>query len=120
MDYAATQAKAAKVLAKFGGASYVTHRAYTVGTYNPTTGTNTNTYTDASVSAVVLPFAAGQTMINGTLILAKDQRLLVDPTITISQQDSFIIDGENWIIASMSDINPAGVNLLYDLHIRRG
>ncbi len=119
MDYSATQAKVAKTLAKFGKSGYVTHRAYTVGTYDPATGTNSNSYTDATVIAVVLPFDNSQTTVNGTLILAKDQRLLVDPTVTISMRDSFIIAGENWIIASMGDINPAGTNLLNDLHIRR-
>jgi hypothetical protein len=115
-NYSKSAASALKLLTKFG--QNVTRRAYTIGTYDPSTGLVTNTYADTTRKGVLLDFAAGQTLERGTLIQNGDKRLYVDSSATISPQDHFIVNTIEYTIVSIGEINPAGTSILYDLHLR--
>lgn len=117
-DYAETKADALESLTEFG--QTVTRRSYTAGTYSPTTGTTTPTTADTSRIGVLLDFGSGKTAERGTLIQAGDKRLLVDASATIDLKDHFVVGGTEYVIVSLGEINPAGVLVMYDIHLRNG
>lgn len=96
----------------------VTRRSHTIGSYDPATGTNTDTTADTTRKGALLDFGAGQTLVRGTLIQSGDKRLLLDSTATIAPQDHFIVGGTEYVIVSIGEVNPAGTRVLYDLHLR--
>lgn len=115
-DYAELATTAEELLTEFG--QDVTRKSYTAGTYDPATGTTTPTTANTTRKGAMFDFGAGQTLERGTLIQAGDKRLLVDATATISPQDHFIVGGEEYVIVSLGEVNPAGTVVLYDLHVR--
>lgn len=116
-NYAEIAANALETLTEFG--QDVTRRSYTAGTYSPSTGTVTPTTADTTRKGALFDFGAGQTLERGTLIQGGDKRLLVDATAAINPQDHFIVGGEEYVIVSLGEINPAGTVVLYDLHVRQ-
>lgn len=115
-DYAADAAAALEALTEFG--QNVTRRAYTVGTYDPSTGAATTTTADTTRKGVVIPFGAGQTLERGTLIQGADKRLLLDASGTVEAQDHFVIGGVEYVVVSFDPLSPGGVVCLYDIHLR--
>lgn len=115
-DYSKSAATALKLLTKFG--QDITHRVYTLGTYDPSTGTNSVTYSDVSRKGAMFDFGAGQTMNNGTLIQSGDKKLLVDGGAIVSLQDHFIVNGVEYTVVSVGEINPAGTSVMFEVHLR--
>lgn len=115
-NYAPLAADATALLAEYGGP--VTQRAYTAGTYDPTTGLTTPTITDTARKGVALDFGAGQTLVGGQLVQTGDKRLLLDASATVAPQDHFVVAGTEYVIVGLGEINPAGVRVLYDIHLR--
>ncbi len=117
-SYAALAANAEKTLTKKG--RVVTRRIYTTGTYDPATGAAAVTSTDDSRKGVILSFGAGQTTIRGTLIQGTDKRLLLDAIGDAPQgQDHFLVGADEYSVVSIDEVNPAGIPVLYDLHLRK-
>ena len=119
MDYVKLAETSKRLLEKFGKKRPITIRKTVVGAYNPSTGSASSTVTDTIKHGVVLDFGKGATLERGNAILANDQRLLLEPSVDISVTDKVIIDGVQWGVISVNDCNPAGVPLIYDLHIRK-
>lgn len=115
-DYANDVALAEELLAEYGRS--ITLRHYTIGTYDPTTGSNTPITSDATVTGVVLDFGSGQTTERGTLIQGGDKRLLLPASAAPSLQDHVLIGGVEFTIVSIGEINPGGTSIIFDLHLR--
>lgn len=117
-DYSELAANATEILTEFG--RNVTRRSYTVGNYNPATGSTAPVTADTTRKGATFDFGSGKTFHNGNLIQADDKRLLLDADATISPQDHFIIGGKEYVTVSVGEINPAGTVVLYDIHLRNG
>lgn len=115
-DYQALADLALELLTEFGRS--VTHRTFTEGTYDVSTGTASTTTADVTRIGAKFDFKDGQTTERGALIQSGDFQLLLDPTATVSMQDVFVIDSLQYSIVSIGEVNPAGTRVLYDIHIR--
>lgn len=114
--YTRAAATALRMLTKFG--RDVTLRSTTPGTYDPATGTTTPTSSDTTRKGALFDFGSGQTLERGTLILANDKRLLMDATGPVDAHDRIVIGALEYAIVSVGEINPAGVSVLFDMHLR--
>lgn len=118
-NYASVAATAIRLLKRFGAP--VTLRNYTIGTYDPATGATTTAYTDVVHNGVLLDFGAGQVnAAGGGLIQAGDKRLLLEPGTVPALEDHVIVGGTEYVIKGVGEVKPAGVPVLYDLHLRSG
>lgn len=112
-----------------GGAG--TLRVFTDGVY--VDGEVTCTSTDYAVNIAINDFPqanSGDKSKFGTLIESSDKELLMqpinkaDPDATQpniqANRDLVIINGTEWKILALKEINPSGVNtILFDMHLRR-
>lgn len=117
-DYAKAAATALRLLTKFG--RDVTLRNYTVGTYDPATGTNSVSTSDVTVKAAVLDYGAGQMEQAGNLIQSGDKRCLVQAGTVPALEDHVIVGSKDYSILSVGEVNPAGTPVIYNLHLRHG
>lgn len=117
-DYSEIAAQTLELLAEFG--EDITRRSYSIGKYSAATGANEIDFNDTARKGVLFSFGAGQTLANSSLIQVGDMRLLVDASGIIDPQDHFVIAGKEYVIISMDVVAPAGLAVLYDLHIRIG
>jgi len=117
MDYAALAATSTRLLAQHG--QDVTRRSFSVGVYDTTTGTATPTQADTTRKGAIFDFGAGVTLVRGTLIQVGDKRLLLDANGPVEPEDHFIVGGIDYSIVSIGEENPAGISVLFDLHVRR-
>lgn len=106
------------LLTRFGQG--ITRRAYTSGTYDPATGTATQTTADTPRKGAIFDFGPGITYVRGQLVKVADKQLLVDATGLITETDHFIVGGIEYTVISMGEISPAGTPVVYDLHVRNG
>lgn len=115
-DYAELAIIAASLLSEFGQS--VTLRNFSVGGYDPLTGTAAPTTSDVMRKAVPFDFGAGQTLGTGGLIQAGDKRLLLEVGVVPSLEDHILFGGMEYVIKGVGEVNPAGVPVVYDLHLR--
>lgn len=108
-----------------------TLRVFTDGTY--VDGEVTRTSTDYTVNITINDFPqanSGEKSKFGTLIQSDDKQLMMQPInkadTTATQpniqanRDLIIINGIEWKILALKEINPSGVNaILFDMHLRR-
>ncbi len=117
------------MMALAGGTAIL--RVFTDGSYLD--GEVTRTPVDYSVKLVINDYPqanSGDKSKFGTLIEASDKEVLVQainkadttatqPTIH-ANRDLVIINGTEWKILALKEINPSGVNaILFDMHLRR-
>lgn len=116
-DYLATARDAAALLAEFGAP--VTLTRITPGTYDPATGTVSQTTTTHTATGVKLNYE--QRAIDGTNILQGDQRVYLDPLIAAAPQagDTLTIGAEVFTVVASRPESPAGVVVLHDVQVRR-
>ena len=117
IDYAAIAESSLAALTDAG--QNVTRRTYTTGAYDPATGMASSTTADTTRKGVILDFGSGKTLERGTLIQIGDKRLLLDAEGVVLPDDHFIIGGVEYAIVSIGEVNPAGICVLYDLHLRK-
>lgn len=119
--YAEMSATALELLTEFG--QTVTLKRVTPGTYNPATGTATPVVTTQSRKAAIFDyndFRHGMQNPNGLVIEAGDRRCYMDANgVDPELDDQIIIGGVTWSIKNVKSINPSGVSVLHDIHIRR-
>jgi hypothetical protein len=103
----------------------VTFRQVTEGTYNATTSSATNTETNYTVKAVLLPYNA-QAVSSDALIQQGDMKLLVSPKqtaggamVTASPQDKVTVNGELWVIVNVKPLYPNGQLVFQEWQIRK-
>ncbi|RZJ12072.1 MAG: hypothetical protein EOP39_04600 [Rubrivivax sp.] len=118
-DYDKTAATAARLLAKFGAP--VTVARVTPGAYDPETGTNGAGSSETwSPSGVKLDYTAKE--IDGTLILAGDQRVYMSAVAGLDPQpgDAVTLGADVWRVVKSRTLAPAGVAVLLDVQCRKG
>ena len=57
-------------------------------------------------------------LVNGEQILATDKRLLLQSGDVPLVQDVLTIDGTNYTVISIGELNPAGTKVMYELQLR--
>lgn len=119
----------ANMIGKFGGTG--TLRIFTDGVYID--GEITRTSTDYTVELAINDYPqanSGDKSRFGTLIEASDKEVFIRPInktdpeatqpIIHANRDLVIINGIEWKILALKEINPSGVNtILFDMHLRR-
>lgn len=116
-NYAGSAATALKLLTNFGANATLIKRAE--GDYNPETGSNTITETSYSVKAVLLNYKFNETNTVGSLIQAKDRKVIMQATtVTPDVSDTFTISGVTYRIINVKTLNPAGTSVIHELHVR--
>lgn len=106
-----------KLLTKYG--RDVVIAAITQGAYDPATSTAAPTSTSKTVKGVLFDINAGITLIQGTLVEVGDKRLLVESSGAPTIQDKVTVGDAIYRILSVTEINPGGTVVLYDLHLRK-
>lgn len=119
-DYSANAATALRMLTNYGQS--VTRRTYSAGTYDPATGSTTPTTADTTRKGAAFDYSAmsvaGQQFVRGTLIESGDKKLYLDTQGAAEVTDHYIVNGKEYTVVSVGEINPAGIPVLFDLHLR--
>lgn len=102
------------LLTKYG--RNVTRRRFAEGAYDPATGSVTQTPTDSTFRGALLGFTVRE--VRGALVTERDKRLLLEAAGSPTNADVFVIDGIEYAVVSFDAINPAGIPVIYDLHLR--
>lgn len=106
------------LLSQFG--QTVTRREYISGDYDPETGTAAQTVIETPRKGAVFDFGPGITIVRGQLVQASDKQLLLDATAPALPSDHYLINGTEYTVVTLGEVNPAGLSVLYELHIRNG
>lgn len=116
-DYAKSAATALKLLTNFGANATLIKRAE--GAYDPATGSNSVTETNYTVKAVLLNYKFNETTTEGSLIQAKDRKVIMQAaTVTPDTSDTITIGGTTYRIINVKSLNPAGVEVIHELQVR--
>jgi len=116
-NYGKTRDLASRQLKAFGRS--VTLRRYTIGAYNAELGVAAQTSADETRTGVLLEFGFSQTRGPGGLIQGGDRRMLMDADAAAPNlEDHVVVGTEVYVIKGISETNPAGTPVLYDLHLR--
>lgn len=107
---------ALELLTAFG--QPITRRSYTEGVYSPATGLTTPSAVDTARTGAIFDYGSGSSLVRGGLIQGTDKRLLVDGTDSVNPQDHFIVNNIEYVIVSVGLVGPAGIAVLYDVHLR--
>lgn len=122
----------ANAMRRRGGIS--TLRVFTTGTYDPDTGSVSETQTDYTVKTVILDYPAyniGDKSEYNTLILAGDKQCFMmpysksNPPATeplVNANKDILIDnlGTEWKIITKKEMNPSGTDVVYfEFHLRK-
>jgi hypothetical protein len=120
-DYSRSVATANRLLTRFGRTIQV--QTVAEGVYDPETSTSTPVTTNTDVKACDFDFedkSGGQIYQSDSLVQIGDRYALVAPTVDdINTSDKLIIDGVTWNIINVKRLSPAGVNVLFTVHIRK-
>jgi len=98
----------------------VTLKEFTGNTFDPSTGTNTPSYSNHSVNGVIDDYSENRT--DGTLVKVGDLRLSVpakDLTFNPSTEDKVVIDSVEWSIVNPQRIYSGEQVATYQLQIRK-
>ena len=120
MNYNALKNTARNLLANFGQSMTLTK--YLVGTYDPTTGQKSSTTSTTTDIGVILPYQSGsggdQSSV-GSLIKEGDQQVFIQLPVVPSPADTLTVGSITYDIANIKAIEPAGINVLYELQVRK-
>lgn len=115
-DYAKSAASALKLITKFGASSTLTKRAE--GSYDPATGTSSITETNYTVYAVLLNYKANETNAQGSLVTAKDRKVIMQATtVTPDVSDTITVNSTVYRIVEVKTLTPAGTAVLHELRV---
>lgn len=116
-NYAKSKATSRKLLSNFGQSMTLSQIVH--GTYDETTGTATDTTVTTTDTGVILPYSDGVSTINGSLVLRGDQQILIQMAVVPKPTDKISANGTVYTIINVSALEPAGINVLYDLQVRK-
>lgn len=117
MNYSNLKVTARVLLKKFGQSMTLTRQV--AGSYDPTTGSialTTQTFVDFGV---VLPYSNGVSSIDDSLIQTGDRQVFIQMSTEPKPTDKITIAGAVHNIVNVKPLEPAGVNVLYELQIRK-
>lgn len=105
------------LLAQFGQS--VTRTTNTAGAYNPATGEAGNTTATTTRQGALFTYGKdAQQYVRGNLVQLNDRKLLLDATGPVALTDTYTIQGEVYSVVSIKPTDPAGIPVLYELHVR--
>lgn len=111
----------------------VIYQKFTQGSYNPATSEYSSVQVDTPCKAILLDLTRDQSGLSrkfGTLMLAGDKELyllppekadtLASPLVIDTTNDRVVVNGVQYKVENMKEINPNGANpIVYDLMLRR-
>ena len=107
---------ASKVVNKFGGT--ITYRRITIGIYNSSTGTITETKTDSSIKGVLDGVTKAEV---NDLITQQDKKLTIaakDITFTPSNKDRVVIAGVEYRVIAINTSELDNTTITFDVFLR--
>jgi len=115
--YADLATLSGSLLAAYGQA--ITRTANTAGAYDPATGAASNTAVTSTRQGALFSYGkdAGQ-YVRGNLVQVNDRKLLLDATAAVALTDTYTVQGEVYSVVSIKPTDPAGIPVLYELHVR--
>lgn len=115
-DFAKSAATALKLITKFGASATLIKRVE--GNYDPATGSNIVTETSYTVKAVLLNYRANETNTAGSLVQAKDRKVIMQATtVTPDVSDTFTFNGVTYRVVEVKTLSPAGIAVLHELRV---
>lgn len=94
-----------------------------VSAYDTTTGKTTQTINSSVVKAVVLNYRMDEINQPNSLVKENDRRVLLaakDLNVTPSVKDKLVIASDEYTIVGVPKmVNPGGIPLVYELHVRK-
>ena len=117
MNYSNLKVTARVLLKKFGQSMTLTRDV--AGNYDPTTGSVSNTVQTFVDFGVVLPFSNGVSSIADSLIQTGDRQVFIQMSTEPKPTDKITIAGAVHNIVNVKPLEPSGVNVLYELQIRK-
>jgi hypothetical protein len=117
VNYNSIKGTARSLLAKFGQS--MTLVKTTSNSYDTTTGANTLTTSSTTDIGVILPYGDGLKSTTDSLIKQDDQQVFIQMSVVPSVTDKITINSVDYDIVSVKAIEPAGINVLYELQVRK-
>ena len=117
MNYNSIKATARSLLAKFGQSMTLTKSVS--GSYNATTGENTLTTSTTTDIGVILPYGDAVNSAPDSLIKQNDQQIFIQMATVPTVTDKITVASVDYNIVSVKAIEPAGINVLYELQVRK-
>jgi hypothetical protein len=109
-------ATARRLLTQYGQACTLTRT--TTGEYDPDTGTAPVTTETQSVKCAVIDYPAA--LIDGSIIQVGDKKVIMESSATAPQAvDTLTVGATVYQIISVKPLEPAGINVIYTLQVRR-
>lgn len=105
-----------RLLSKFG--QEVTRREFNSGAYRPETSLASQTTIDTVRRGVLLDLPPSNTHGPEDMIEQDHKQLLIDPSGPVFLTDEFIVSGKTYSVTRVSELNPSGTVLLYDLRVK--
>ena len=116
-NYTGLKATARKLLANFGQSMTFSRESEPV--YDNETNTVTSTTITFSDKGVIFPFGKGVSNVNGSIIQTGDQEVFWQGSTEPKPTDKLTVNGVDYNVIAVMPIEPAGVNVLYQIQVRR-
>ena len=117
MNYNSIKGTARSLLAKFGQSMTLTKSVS--GSYDATTGENTITTSTTTDIGVILPYGDALSSTANSLVKQNDQQIFIQIATVPSVADKITVASVDYDIVSVKAIEPAGINVLYELQVRK-
>lgn len=117
MNYDKLKSTARTLLRNFGQSMTLTRDV--AGTYDPTTGVMVNTQQTFTDYGVVLPYGDGSSSVADSLIQQGDRQVFIQISTEPKTTDKITIAGATFNIVNVKPLEPAGINVLYELQVRK-
>lgn len=116
-DYSGLLATSRKLLAQFGQRMTITRTVN--GEYDPLTGTSDTSIQTFFDNGVIFPMNESISNMPKSLIQAGDQQVFFQSTQAPIPTDVLTVRGVNYNVIAVEAMEPGGVNVLYELLVRR-
>ena len=116
-DYSGLAETARGLLAEYGQDVTFTRQGSAV--YDNETGQVTSTETKFTAKGVIFPYKNGVSQVNGSLIEKGDQEVYWQGNTAPIPGDTVTVANVSYKVVSVMAIEPAGINVLYQIQVRR-
>jgi hypothetical protein len=116
-DYSGLAETARGLLYEYGQDITFTRQGSAV--YDNETGQVTSTETTFNAKGVIFPYKNGVSQVNGSLIEKDDQEVYWQGNTAPIPGDTVVVANVAYKVVSVMAIEPAGINVLYQLQVRR-
>lgn len=102
------------LLTKFG--ALVVLRSYT-NSYDPVTGKNTRVAVDKTTTGAFIEIDYQYMQTHD--VQTGDRMLMIDASVAPEMDNAVVWQGDEWVLANIEPINPAGTPVAYTLQLRQ-